>query len=469
MRQEAPESVQATPLPAVAGSGNEAAETRLRDTPGGEAPSLLGELRRTIIAGAMIIGFGVCGVGIWAAVAPLAGAAIAPGVVSPEGSRRTIQHLEGGIIKRILIEDGSRVRAGDPLILLEDTQAQAGFALLKARHHSLVAAQARMAAEQAGHRDVRFPDWLIEAAGKDATALEAMVAQRQLFRTRAEGLAGRRAILMQRIAQLREEIRGLEAQIAADDRQIELIAEEIEGLDHLYRKGLAPRTRLLALQRAQSDIEGDRAERQARIARARQAIGETELQMIAQGTALLDDASEEISRVQTELAEVEQQLAASHDVLARKTISAPNAGTVVELRFHTHGGVINPGEPILDLVPVDEELLVEARVSPLDIDIVAPGLPALIMLPAFKQRTAPRFEGRVRSISADAIVDQRTGERYFAAWIEADPGQLDALAPEIELMAGMPAEVFIAIGERTMLDYLLQPIFDSMRRAFREA
>jgi HlyD family secretion protein/epimerase transport system membrane fusion protein len=296
-----------------------------------------------------------------------------------------------------------------------------------------------------------------------------MVAQRQLFRTRAVGLAQRRGILARRIAQLNDEIAGLEAQIAADDQQVALIAEEIEGLDLLYRKGLAPKTRLLALQRAKSDIEGDRAERGARIARTRQAIGETELQINAQSTAQRDEANEELSRVQTELAEIEQRLTASRDVLTRTLIKAPTAGTVVELRFHTPGGVVRPGEPILDIVPADEELLVDARLSPLDIDIVAPGLPAQVVLPAFKQRHMPRIEGRVRSVSADVIVDPHSGERYFEARIEVDQAQLAALEPAIELSAGMPAEVFIMTAERTVLDYLLQPLFASLGRAFRES
>jgi HlyD family secretion protein len=445
----------------------------IRPAPGASPASaptpLLGELHRSIVAAALVIGLGLGGFGLWAAAAPLAGAAIAPGVISPDGSRRTVQHLEGGIIQRILVEDGSVVQAGDPLIVLEDVQARAGHDVLRARFHTLAAAQARLLAEQAGAADVRFPDWLIEATGEDATALEAMVAQRQLFRTRAQGLADRRAILARRIAQLREEIAGLEAQIVADERQITLIAEEIAGLDHLYRKGLTPKTRLLALQRAQSDIEGDRAERRARIARAQQAIGETELQIIAQGTALVDEANEELSRVQAELAEVEQRLAASRDVLTRTLIKAPSAGTVVELRFHTPGGVIRPGEPVLDIVPDNEELLVDARLSPLDIDIVAAGLPAQIVLPAFKQRHLPRIEGRVRRVSADALVDPHTGERYFEARIEVDPAQVAALEPPVALTPGMPAEVYITIAERTVLDYLLQPVFDSLRRAFRES
>jgi HlyD family secretion protein/epimerase transport system membrane fusion protein len=445
-----------------------AARLASRPAPGPER-SLLAELRCSIVAAALLVGLGLGGFALWAAAAPLAGAAIASGVISPDGSRRTVQHLEGGIIRRILVEDGSRVQAGDPLLVLEDVQVRAGHDVLRARFHSLAATQARLLAEQSGAAEIRFPDWLIEATGEDAAALEAMLAQRQLFRTRVQGLADRRGILARRIGQLREEIEGLEAQIAADGRQIELIAEEIAGLDHLYRKGLAPKTRLLELQRAQSDIEGDRAERRARIARAQQAIGETELQIMAQGTALLEDANEELSRVQAELTEVEQRLAASRDVLARTLIRAPGAGTVVELRFRTPGGVIRPGEPILDIVPDDEDLLVDARLSPLDIDVVAAGLPAQIVLPAFKQRHLPRIEGRVRQVSADAIVDPHSGERYFEARIEVDPAQLAGLGPDVALTPGMPAEVYITTAERTMLDYLLQPLRDSLRRAFRES
>ena len=183
----------------------------------------------------------------------------------------------------------------------------------------------------------------------------------------------------------------------------------------------------------------------------------------------MDEANEELSRVQAELAEVEQRLVASQDVLARTLIKAPSAGTVVELRFHTPGGVIRPGEPVLDIVPDNEELLVDARLSPLDIDVVAAGLPAQIILPAFKQRHLPRIEGRVRRVSADAIVDPHSGERYFEARIEIDPAQFAALEPPVALAPGMPAEVYITIAERTMLDYLLQPVFDSLRRAFRES
>jgi HlyD family secretion protein/epimerase transport system membrane fusion protein len=436
------------------------------DPQGGQ---LMPELRRQVRAGVLVVGLFFGGLGWWAATAPLAGAAIAPGVVSPDGSRRTVQHLEGGIIRAILVDDGSVVRAGDPLIVLEDVQARAGFDVLQGRFHTLAATQARLLAEQGGAAGVRFPDWLIDAAGEDATALEAMVAQRAMFDARAKALADRKAILGRRIQQLREEIAGLEAQIRADGRQIALIDEEISGVAELYRKGLERKSRLLALERARADLEGNRAERRARIARAEQAIGETELQVIAQDTAMLEAINEEASAVQAELAEVEQRLAASRDVLERTLITAPTAGTVVELRFRTEGGVIRPGEPVLEIVPRDEELLIDARLAPIDVDVVRPGLPAQIVLPAYRQRHMPRIEGRVRRVSADAIADPQSGERYFEVQVEVDRARLATQAPEVELAAGMPAEVYITTGERTVLDYLLSPLYDSLRRAFRES
>jgi HlyD family secretion protein/epimerase transport system membrane fusion protein len=433
-----------------------------------EAASLMHELRRQLRAGVLVIVLFFGGIGWWAASAPLAGAAIAPGVISPDGSRRVVQHLEGGIIREILVNDGSRVRTGDPLIVLEDVQARAGFDALEARYHTLAATQARLMAEQSAAASVSFPAWLVEATSNDPTALEAMVAQRALFDTRAKALEDRKEILRRRMEQLREEIAGLEAQIGADSRQIVLIDEEIRDVEQLYRKGLERKSRLLALQRARADIDGNRAERRARIARAQQAIGETELQIIAQETAQLEAVNEEASQIQFELAEVEQQLAASRDVLQRTLISAPVDGTVVALRFRTAGGVVRPGEPVLEIVPDNEELLIDARLSPMDIDVVRAGLPARVVLPAFQQRHMPQIEGRVRQVSPDAIADPQTGQRFFAVRVQIDRDRLAALAPALELTPGMPAEVYITTGERTALDYLLGPLYDSLRRAWRE-
>ena len=433
-----------------------------------ESVSLMHELRRPVRAGVLVIVLFFGGIGWWAASAPLAGAAIAPGVISPDGSRRVVQHLEGGIIREILVSDGSRVRAGDPLIVLEDVQARAGFDALEARFHTLAATQARLLAEQSAAASVSFPAWLIEATSNDPTALEAMVAQRALFDTRAKALEDRKHILRRRMEQLREEIAGLEAQIVADSRQIALIDEEIQDVEQLYRKGLERKSRLLALQRARTDIHGNRAERRARIARAQQAIGETELQIIAQDTAQLEAVNEEASQIQVELAEVEQRLAASRDVLQRTLISAPVDGTVVALRFRTPGGVVRPGEPVLEIVPDNEELLIDARLSPMDIDVVRAGLPARVVLQAFQQRHMPQIEGRVRQVSPDAIADAQTGQRFFAVRVEIDRDRLAALAPALELTPGMPAEVYITTGEHTALDYLLGPLYDSLRRTWRE-
>ena len=222
--------------------------------------------------------------------------------------------------------------------------------------------------------------------------------------------------------QLREEIAGLEAQIGADSRQILLIDEEIQGVEQLSARAWT-QARLLALQRARTDIDGDRAERRARIARARQAIGETELQIIAQDTAQLEAVDEEASQIQFELAEIEQRVAASRDVLQRTLIGAVD-GTVVALRFRTSGGVVRPGEPVLEIVPDNEELLIDARLSPMDIDVVRAGLPARVVLPAFQQRHMPQIHGRVRQVSPDAIADPQTGQLFFQVRVEIDRDQL---------------------------------------------
>jgi membrane fusion protein, type I secretion system len=429
----------------------------------------MSELRGPLAVGGLTVALFFGGLGWWAATAPLAGAVIAPGVVSPEGSRRTVQHLEGGIVRQILVRDGSVVRMGQPLIILEDINARAAFDVLQTRFNALAATQARLLAEQSLADHISFPNWLTVAAASQPTALVAIKAQRQLFETRVKAQADRKAILHQRIAQLHEEIIGLQAQIRADDRQVKLIAEEMADVESLYRKGLERKTRLFALKRTRAEIEGHRAEGRARIAQVQQAIGEAQLQIIAQQTLYLDAVNEDLSRIQSELAEVEQRLASSRDVLNRTVVTAPIDGTVVELHVRNPGSVIQPGEPVMEIVPDHEELLIDARVSRMDIDVVMAGLTTRVLLPAFKQRQMPRIEGRVRQVSADAITDPRTGESFFQARIDVDSAQLTAFKPPIRLTPGMQAEVYIMTGPGTVLDALLRPFYDAMRRAFRES
>ncbi len=425
-------------------------------------------MRGPVLVGAGVIVFFV-GVGlVWGGSAPIAGATIAPGVVSPDGRRRTVQHLEGGIIHQLLIEEGEQVTAGEPLIVLEETQALADYRRILSQQQTFAAMQARLEAEQASAEAVTFPRWLLEESGNAAVA-EIIETQQTLFETRRVAQENRALILEQRIAQLDEEIIGLEAQIESQNRQLALIASEVEDVQELVNRGLERRTRLLALQRQAADIEGARGENQASIARARQTIGETELQILNLEADRQDAIANELNQVRFGRAGVEQELLRTQDVLARTSITAPISGIIVENRFSTVGGVVRPGEPILDIVPQEEELLIDARISPIDIDSVEIGMTAQVILTAYSQRRLPRIDGILRSISADRLVDDVTGEAYFLARIEVDLAELAELEDQVTLTAGMPAEVYILTGERTALEYLLEPVLQSFRRAFREA
>ena len=425
--------------------------------------------------GPALVGMGVIvffvGVGIvWGGSAPIAGAAIAPGVVSPDGRRRTVQHLEGGIIHQLLVTSGDHVTQGQPLIVLEETQALADYNRIVVQRRTYAAMQARLEAEQARAEEITFPDWLMDdLRGPDGPVVAEIIGTQQtLFETRSAAQQSRADILRQRIAQLEEEIIGFESQIDSQNRQIGLIESEVEDVQELVDRGLERRARLLALQRQQADIEGAVGANEASIAQARQSIGETNLQILNLNTDRQDEIANELNQVRFERAGVEQDLSRTQDVLSRTSILAPISGIVVENRFTTVGGVIRPGEPILDIVPQEEELLIDARVSPNDIDSIQIGMTAQVILSAYSQRRLPRIDGQVKSISADRLVDEVTGQPYFLARVEVNPQELLDLEDRITLTAGMPAEVYILTGERTALEYLMEPVIQSFRRAFRE-
>lgn len=440
------------------------------DSPKGRKQPGFGRvIRGPVLFGLALVLLFFAGFGTWSAIAPLASAAVAPGLISPDGSRRTIQHLEGGIIREIRVQDGSRVEAGEPLLVLEDVAARAGRDARMANYYSLLAAEARLTAEAEGADGLIFAEAVRDAAAESPEIARILEDQRERFVTRRAMIDGRKAVLQRRIAQLEAEIAGLEEQIASQDRQIDLIAQETANVRQMVDQGLERLPRLLALQRRQAEIDGQRAANVAAIARARQTIAETEMQALNLDAEMDDRIAEEISRVRTEIETLEEELRHSEDVLERTVITAPVSGTVVELRFHTVGGVIGPGDPILDIVPEEEDLLIDARISPTDIDAVRPGQTARIHFSAYAQRNQPQITGTVRQISADSLVDDQNGERYYLARVRVDRDQLAELAPEIEIIPGMPAEALIVTGERTVLDYLLEPLEETLRRGLRES
>ncbi len=402
----------------------------------------------------------------WAAVAPLGSAAIAPGVVSVESNRKTIQHLEGGIIGRIEVRDGDQVKAGDTLVVLDETQPRASLELVRVRQLAAMALKARLAAEQGNNKTIVFSNDLT-VRRDDPKVAEIIDSQMKIFEARRQAHVGQVAILNQQIKQLAEEIKGTQGQIESEKRQIELIADEIEDIGGLVEKGLAPRPRLRALQRNAAEIEGSLSQNRSRIAQARQTIAETRLQINELTTIKINEVSQELRDVQAELFDLEERQRAAEDVLGRTVIRAPLAGTVVNSQVHTPGGVIAPGAALLDIVPSADRLIVEARVDPTDIDVVQVGLLAQARITAFSQRRTQPVDGVVMAVSADRLTDERTGETYYLARVEIKGDIEDKLGGN-ELYPGMQAEVMIVTGERTALEYFLKPITASLNRAFKE-
>jgi len=423
-------------------------------------PSLWGLLSVAVFLG---------GFAAWGALVPLAGGAVASGVVSPEGSRRTVQHLEGGVIGDILVKDGDLVAAGRPLMTLSQAQPLANVNMLRNRRHALMAIQARLVAEQLQVSVVVFPERLV--ADPDPKTKEIVAAQELLFQTRLHDHRTRKDILQQRVAQLDKQIEGLHAQIDSQGRQLELVETELTIVEHLVTKGLDRKARLLALQRDQARLGGDTAASEAEVARAQQEIGETRLRLIGVDAERSDEVAKQMDQTRSDLAEVEEKLLAGEDVLKRTVVSAPIDGRIVNLRYKTRSGVIKPGDPILDIVPTDEDLIIEARVRPTDIDVVHDGLPAKIHLSAFAQRYLPQIEGVVVTVSADRLVERSespNGQAYYLAKIRVDGDHLATLSPGLQLVPGMPVEVLITAEERTLFNYLLKPFQDVLRRAFHE-
>ena len=419
-----------------------------------------------VLMGSMIVAAMLGGLGLWSAVTPLSGAVIAPGVVTVYSKRKTIQHLEGGIVDQILVRDGDHVDDGQLLIRLADTRARANLAVVSSRLDVLRAREARLRTERDGHRGVAFPDGLMARRGEPSVT-EILASEVELFAARRTALEGEVQILEQRIAQLEQQILGLDAQQQANGAQIRLIEEELTGLRSLHEKGYVSKTRILELERRQEELRGERGQHIAEIARARTAIGEAQLQIIQVQNDFREEVATQLHEVQADLLDIQERYVAAADELQRLEIRAPQSGIVVGLDVHTLGGVISPGQPILDIVPKEDELVIEAQVAPQDIDKIAIGLEATVRLSAFDLRSTPELSGTVFATSADRLIEEASREPYYlvAARIpDAELGKLQGL----ELVPGMPAEVFIRTGERTALSYLLKPLTDGMARAFKD-
>jgi HlyD family type I secretion membrane fusion protein len=427
-------------------------------------------VRRPLVMGLWVILALAFVILIWGMFAPIDSAAVAQGRVVLFSDKKTIQHLEGGIIKEILVKEGDAVKAGQPLIKLNSTAAAANVSVLQSQYDMSRATRARLIAERDHQDTVTFDADMVARAKTNPDLSKAMAAQERLFSSERDAENAKRAILNQRIAQSQEEIEGLRSQIDSANGQLDLVSNEIATMQRLLAQGLATRTHLMELQRHQNELQGNRGQYEAEIAKAQQNIAETQMQIINQDNEFDAKNAQDLRDAQGQIADTQDKLRAAHDVLSRTTIVAPTSGIVTGLKYHTAGGVIDPGAPIMDIVPQNDTLIVEARVRPNDIGVVHVGEKARLIFPAYRTRATPKVPGRVIQVSADTFTDEHAMPpvTYYLARIQVDKKFLKKLSRPVTLYPGMPADVLITTGSRSFLNYLFKPISESMSRAFRE-
>ncbi len=404
--------------------------------------------------------------GGWMALMPLAGAVVVPGNLVVQSNVKTIQHPTGGVVAEVPVHNGSRVNIGDLLLRLDATQAQASLQMVSKQLDESRARMARLIAERDG---LPLPEIPAEMAARlDESAVKNLLASEETqFKARASARYSQKDLLQSRIAQLGEEIAGLDAQVASKGKQLELIAGELTGVQDLYDKRLVPLTRLTTLQRETARIEGERGQLISAIAETKAKVGEAQLQLVKLDQDFRTDVVKELGETQGKAAELEQRGVAARDIIDRIELRAPTSGIIHQLSAHTIGGVIRAGDAIMEVVPDSDDLQIEARLQPNDIDQVQVGQKALIRFSAFNQRVTPQLVGLVSYVSADVSHDQQTNAAYFTVRMTLPDDERRRLAG-LQLVSGMPAEVFMQTGSRTMMSYLLKPITDQFNRAFVE-
>ncbi|HXL99909.1 MAG TPA: HlyD family type I secretion periplasmic adaptor subunit [Rhizomicrobium sp.] len=421
---------------------------------------------RVVRIGTSVVLIFVVGFLLWSAFAPLDSALMAPGVIVVESHRKTIQHLEGGIVKDILVKEGQSVQAGQTLIELDDTQARVQLALLQDEADGLAAQEARLIAERDGDDHVSFPPELLARQNEPKVAAD-IRGEEKAFETKRDSLNEQVGILTQRKNENGSVVAGLRAEQTALETQIALINQETGNVQLMVNKGLEPLPKLLALQRQAADLTGQRGQLLEKVSQVDLNNGETDIQIVNLKSQALDDALKDLRDVQAKRYDLSDRIQAASDVLKRVTLTTPVAGRVVDLSVHTKGAVIKPGETVMEIVPQKDQLDVEAHVRPEDAEYVYVGQSAKVNMSAYMQRRLPMVSGTVTGISADRLTDQRTGQPYFNAVVSVDRSVLKDF-PDVRIIPGMPVEVAIETGTRTALDYFLEPIRDVIRSGMRE-
>ncbi|APF36307.1 HlyD family type I secretion periplasmic adaptor subunit [Chelatococcus daeguensis] len=406
-------------------------------------------------------------IGGWASVAQLAGAVIAPGLLVVESNVKRVQHPTGGVLGQLNVREGDVVRAGDVLARLDATLARASLQLVSKQLDQAAGRVARLIAERDGLSEIVFPAGLVARAGTDDEAAAVIDGESRLFRARRMAMEGQKAQLRERILQSRREIDGLDAQQTAKGREIALIEDELAGVLALFERNLVQINRLKHLQREAARLGGERGQIVAAIAQVRGRIAETELQIIQLDQNRRTEVMQELRDYEARIGEYVERRTAAQDQLARIDIRAPQDGIVHQLDVHTVGGVVSAGQVMMLIVPRSDELVVEARVSPGDIDQVTPDQMAVVRFSAFSQRTTPELAGIVTSVAPDLLTVAATGEAFYKVRIHIAPDELARLRG-LRLVPGMPVEVHIRTGSRSALSYMLKPLADQLARAFRE-
>lgn len=410
------------------------------------------------------------GFGGWAFFAPLDGAAIADGKVVVESQNRVVQHLEGGIVAGIYVNDGDQVEEGDPLIELSDTRSKADLSIVESELKEVLGREARLLAERVGADSIEFPEELTQAQATDQSVKNIIAGQKELFQARKEALEGRMAIFEQRIDALNQQIRGLRSMNVNLQNRIESYQEELANWQALFEEELTDRTRINEMQRELFRLQGEKDANEAQMAELNVRVGETRSEMLVNRQEFVEGVATELREAQQTRADLMARRVALRDTLQRTTLFAPASGTVVGKQVHTVGGIVRPGDTLMEIVPQNQEYVITARVQPQDIDRIAIGQLADLQLAAFNLQMSHVIEGEVVGISADAFENEQSGERYYEARVKlTEAGMARMKEQGMFLVSGMPATVLIKTGERTLFQYLVEPITRMFSRAFREA
>jgi len=401
--------------------------------------------------------------GGWSATAPIDSAALAAGTVKVENNRKTVQHLEGGIVKAINVQDGDKVKAGDVLLILDQTQSLAELSILQSQLAISQATQARLMAERDQAETVKFPF----VQHDDPRISQVIISENELFKARRASLQGETALLEKKIAQYETRIVGLESSNANKELLLRSYRSEIRDNRALLADGFVNKQRLVDVQRNKDRTDGEVEDNKSNIAGLREQIEETRLQILQVNRDFHRDVASKLSETQSTIFDLEERISTIADKVKRTDVIAPSNGMILGLKIHTIGGVLAPGTPILDIVPEDKALIIEAELSPADIDQISIGMAADIRFSSFKSGSTPVIDGRVITLSADSLINENTGLSYYLARLEITPVGFEKLG-DLQLLPGMPAEVLINTGSRTVLEYLLQPATDAIARSMIE-